>query len=174
MTDTFTETVEHQCRQMLHAAKRLDERGYILHVWGVNYEDATGKLPFGTTTVLMKTLEAQWRAKHRRRCVIVHVWPGNMTPSEREDMHRTGRVFDHPFTFKANVPRTRRLRIIVAALELMSALKTKRYGPTTGVGMLLRTELSDRFEFAGQGRGALTAVLRVLEMPDHRELLTHA
>lgn len=172
MTNTFTETVEYQCRQMLHAAKRLDERGYIMHVWGVNRDDPTAAPPYGTTTALMQALTKEWCAKHRRRCVIVHVWPNSMPPLEWDDLWRTGRVFDHPFRFVTNVPRTRRLRIIVAALELMSATTQGRGNPTMGTGMLLRTELSDRFEFAGEGRGALTAVIRVLEMPDHWALLT--
>lgn len=168
--NTFTSVVEHQCRQMLHAAKMLDERGYIVHVWAVNPSDPEHPLPFGMTTRAVHDAARDWTKRYRRKTVRIDVW-SKAQGRDYEDLQRTGKVFNYPFAFTCCVPRTRRLRIIVASLELMSATTKGRGGQVTGTGMLLRTELSDRFEFRGEDAGAFRAVLSILHMPDHREAL---
>lgn len=164
----FTTVVEAQCRHMMHMAQRLDERGYIVFVHKLNDWGDTDAFLYAYFDGGLKLFFRAWRKRERRAVVTVDVFPD---PKDRKAISVDSKPFDHPFSFKVDVPRRLSCRGLVASLELMAATTKGRGGKVTGTGMLLRTELSDRFEFKGNDRGALTAVLHVLEMPHHRDIL---
>lgn len=166
---TFESAVQRQCDYLLRAARRLDERGYAVIVHRLNPESTQSNLPFGYFNGALEQYAKCWIKEHKCKSVLVHIWPhaGEELLKSMVD----GKVFDRPFTFIANVPRALRCRGLVAALELMSSISTGR-GSKRGAGIFHCSRMSDRFEFKGEGRNALEAMLRMLDMPQHRELLT--
>lgn len=169
MSTTFAEVIDLQCAHMARAAKRLDDKGYIVFVYNLNRFGESDAFPHRYFNGAMWEVFHQWRKANRRAVVSVRVVP---SAKHVELIQKDGKPFDHPFTFVANIPRARRCREIVAALELMATTQKGRSGPAKGVGMLRQTQLSDRFEFIGEDRAAFETLLRVLEMPHHKALLT--
>lgn len=166
---TFAELIDLQCAHMTRAAKRLDDKGYIVFVYNLNRYGENDAFPHRYFNGAMWEVFNQWCKANRRQVISVRVVPA---PKHVELIQKDGKPFDHPFTFIANIPRAKRCREIVAALELMATTQKGRHGAANGVGILRRTELSDRFEFVGEDRAAFETLLRVLEMPHHRALLT--
>jgi hypothetical protein len=154
---TFTTVVEKQCQRMLAAAKRLDERGYIVLVWCRN-KDPEGAAPYGIATIMLRETIKAWKQKYRRSPVVVNVQPLRQTVADVEAIF-AGHIFDASFRFEVTIQRATKLRAIVVALELLT-------------GLLERTEKQGGYVFSGEGRTAFEALLRVLEMPHHRELMT--
>lgn len=166
---SFTTVVEHQTKQMLAAAKMLDDRGYIVQIWQANKLDPEGKAPFGFTTGLMRELVKCWKQKHRRAPVVVDVHSSRMTTDDREKLFENGRVFDYPFHFMVSIQRTTRLRHIVVALQLLSRVECQ--GRVSGNGVLLCRMKSNTFTFHGEGREQFQMVMRVLHYEHHREAM---
>lgn len=166
---TFSETIETQCAHLRAIGKRIDERGYCVILHGANREGENPKLPHGMIAFAASRMVHQWAKSHRRKIAVVNVW---VTGKDKLAVDKGANPFDGGVFFTCNVPRSRHLRPLVAVLEMSSTTQKGRSGATTGVGFLRRTELHDRFEFKGEGREALESMLRVLEMPCHREMLT--
>lgn len=165
---SFSDTIETQCAHLRAIGKRIDERGYCVILHGVNREGENPKLPYGPMMYVTDRFVKKWAKASRRKIAVVNVWvhhkdkgrvDGGMNP------------FDCNPVFECSVPRSRHLRPMVAVLEMSSTTQKGRRGTTTGVGFLQGTELSDRFEFRGDGRVALESLLRILDMPCHREML---
>lgn len=165
---TFNETIETQCAHLRAVGKRIDERGYCVILHGVNREGENPKLPHGMMSFTVNRMVRQWAKAGRRKVAVVNV---HVYPQDKQKVDKGTSPFDCRLTFECTVPRSRHLRPLVAVLEMASTTQRGRSGSTTGVGFLRSTELSDRFEFRGDGREALESVLRVLEMPCHREML---
>lgn len=165
---TFTETIEAQCAHLRALGKRIDERGYCVILHGVNREGENPKLPHGLFAFSANRLVRQWAKAGRRKIAVVNVW---IQPRDKSKVDKGANPFDCDLFFECTVPRSRHLRPLVAVLEMSSTTQKGRSGATTGVGFLRGTELSDRFEFKGEGKQALESLLRVLEMSCHREML---
>lgn len=165
---TLTEVIETQCAHLRAIGKRIDERGYCVILHGVNREGENPKLPHGMVSFTANRMVRQWAKAGRRKVAVVNVW---VSPHDKGRVNGGMNPFDCKLSFECTIPRSRHLRPLVAVLEMSSTAQSGRSGATTGVGFLHRTELSDRFEFKGEGREALEGVLRVLEMSCHREML---
>lgn len=166
----FEQAVQRQCAHMIRLAQRIDERGYGVMVHGLNKSQSSSLWPYSYYVGGTNRFYDAWRTEFKRKTVLVHVWPkvnGDQLLTEID-----GKWQEREFRFYLNVGRAVKLRPIIAALELMAETRKGRFGATRGGGILSCTQLSDRFEFTGSGRAALTTVLRVLEMPHHREILT--
>lgn len=152
---TFTEVTKVQCDAMMGAAKRLDEKGYLLAFF--NYYDPryharqkNPKLPYDAINKVLWAMFQTWRKEHGRRVISILVWPDGGT-----DRTKMAGPFDCDFLFEVVVPRTTRLRII-----------------TTALGFILpKQDKSSGFTFKGRGKVALQNVIKILDMPDHREML---
>lgn len=165
---TLTETIETQCAYLRALAKRVDERGYCVILHGVNREGENPKLPHGLIAFSAHRMVRQWAKEGRRKIAVVQVW---LQPKDKIKVDKGENPFTCDIVFDCSIPRSRHLRPLVAVLEMSSTTQKGRYGSTTGVGFLRGTELSDRFEFKGEGREALESLLRVLEMSCHRDML---
>lgn len=166
---TLSETIEVQCACLRAIAKRIDERGYCVILHGVNREGENPKLPHGLIAFSANRMVRQWAKAGRRKIAVVNV---HITPQDKmQKVDEGANPFNCNLLFECTLPRSRHLRPLIAVMEMSSTMQNGRSGATTGVGFLHRTELSDRFEFKGEGREALEGLLRVLEMPCHREML---
>ena len=164
-----TDALEAQFAIMRVQAKRADERGYMVLVHGLN-PDANdyGFLYAGFSMGLQKFFEARRARGSGRRIVVVNVYPAQAAAI-------TGKPFDGPLHFSVELPRTRSWRSICATLALMSAKNVRNQSgwayEKRGTGVFTWTEKSGSHEYTGDGRTALETLLRILEIPQHRDAM---
>lgn len=173
MDGPFTAALQAQANLMVSAGRSLDTRGYAVVVVGLNADATSDRFLFpylsGGMTQFLKVFGP---AAGLRRPPIIRVNPHCRTVQEREALTQSGKVFDGPFNFCLTIGKTRQFQPVLAALELFGSVRTGRYDKNPkGAGVFTVTRMSDYVEVAGSGKDALTALLRILEMPQHRECL---
>lgn len=181
MPATFVEAVASQCRLLTHASKRLDEAGYMVLVHGLNRDTLDGRFMYGHIAGGLESFGKMWARARGLTLVTVDVWPyKDDYPAIRE----SGKPFDHGFSSTTTLRLVRRYKPIIAALEIVSARmeaidpeerrkrlkEAKRY--RNGTGVLTMEAMPEEVKFYGSGRPALEVIMRILNMPDHRHLLT--
>lgn len=168
---TVEDLVKQQTTHLLREARRIDEKGYAVFIHHLNSDGATSHLYRYFSGAFDNFLD-----DIRQHPIIVHVWPD---VTKLPDILRTGRVFDYPLRFKCILPRIRRILPIVAAVELMGTTTTTARKDTgykrriQGAGTLFEVRsCSSSSAVTGSSKDALLALLRVLDMPHHRAVLT--
>lgn len=163
MTRTLSDTLAPQLEQLTKLARMADERGFMIVLvgppdgWKRKYTTIVDKRLFGYFSGGMSKFLEEYKRLTGRRVLRIIVQEPDPTGA---------------FSFNFDVPMLVRFKPLVAALDLFSRERKGRYAPMpTGPGFLTCTRYSDRFEYLGHGKNALTAVVRVLEMPHHREIL---
>lgn len=178
---TFTGALQLQCDIILKIARRLDEKGYAVVAYKMNPDASHERHPYTYLLGALARFATDWGevvSKHRsrvtaRRPIFVNVWPQEWVGTARQDLEvvrRTGRVFDHPFTFRCMIPVRVRYREIHAALAVMTH-KANAFGGQQVTDRLNSRKRSDTIEYMGSTRDQLEILLRVLEMPQHQKIL---
>ena len=182
---TYTEAVQLQCDIMLKVAKRLDERGYAVIVHWLNPDAKHEKHPYGLFLGALDRFAKDW-AKHWsagkaraevKRPVFINIWSqqrsyvkgkGCIIPDDAREC-----LLERPFSFSCRLPWRDRYKSIHAALELMSVQHNTTKNIVTGTGCLIGafSEHGDFVEYRGNKKEQLEILLRVLDMPHHREML---
>jgi hypothetical protein len=160
-----------QCEWLMKQARRAAQHGYYLSITGLNkyMEAAELQFPFSYIGGGMSQLIDAWNAENKTRILKVVV-----SPKDTELMLRG------PLVFSCDIPKRAWSREIIAALQLISAFKKhipwkERTGPSPtyqGAGLLKVEERSDLYVVRGESSDALQGFLRILEMPQHKKLLT--
>lgn len=181
MSETYTEALQKQCDLMLKIAKRLDEKGYAVLFHKLNpvaaHEQHTYAYFLGAVTRFAGDW-SEFRSRGRSRRTVVHpvflhVWPQEWCGTVRQDIElvrRTGKVFDHPFNFRCQIPVRVRYRSIHASLAVMTNNVKRGERATTSDRLNVRP-LSDTLEYVGDTKDQLEILLRILDMPQHRKIL---
>jgi hypothetical protein len=163
-TEGFHAAITRQTELMLKMARQAEQRGYFLVLTGLNDTATKNKYLFsylqgGFTEFFKRWCEANGR-KYVRIAVHVVLYPGNP------------RIDAGTLTWRFKLPRTKRFRPIIAALETMGRRRTSRRDPTGyGSGPLMITELPGYFEISGRDRSSLELAVAMLDMPHHRAIL---
>jgi hypothetical protein len=161
---TFTEAVQAQTTIMLNIAKRLDERGYAVIFHDQKLET---QLCHGIVTIANEV-----GGKRRRRPVIVEVrinWPARKTALK--DGSWLTQPISVPFTFRCRVNSTKAYAPIHAALSMMCVERPRRWVQASDT-IIEKYPMSTMVEYTGRGKNLLEIMIRVLDMPQHRAILT--
>ena len=167
MMALYADALRVQCEAMLTQAKRADERGYCVLVHGLNSGALDNGFLYGPFAgALLRWLEER-RSNAARRVAVVNVFPEAAAAT-------TGKPFDGALSFSLELPKTRSWRPICSAIELMSAKRERVEGvyQTRGTGVFVWKPMSSCHHYSGSGRTALETLLRILEIPHHRRIMT--
>lgn len=175
--NTFTEAVQLQTTIMLKIAKRLDEKGYAVMVHGLNRDGKNERYLYtyfsgATPRFLYNWAAHKWGAgplNKRRKPVIVHIHP---SMASWELVAKTGNVTGNPLAFSCSIPNRKHFKPIHASLDLMCKKYDRRTRSWGGNGVLEAEVGSDVIHYRGKDKDELELLLRVLDMPPHREILT--
>jgi hypothetical protein len=155
---------QHQNELMARMAKQAETHGFCIVHHAANPHTTNDRL-FNFFAGGFGIMFDAWCRIHGRKYIRINVWSHeNLGPPAIR-------------SWAFEIPRTRRLRGIVAALDLFCdnykgvsnyELRTL----TKNASRPLSLHHSDRFEYQGKDATSLKLVLEVLRVPDHRQILT--
>lgn len=176
---TVTEIAQAQTDQVLAFAKQLDERGYALMVHRLNPEGHNHKNMYGPISgAIAKLLVDTYKGG-----VAVHLWPE--AKSEASVIAGHTKLLDTSFMFTCRIPNRVGYRPLHAMLEMTAtvtipakvsypadrALASVTPERTFGSGSIRVTRKGDWSEILGRGRNELGLLIKIFDMPGHREIL---
>lgn len=170
---TVTEIAQAQTDQVLAFAKQLDERGYALMVHRLNPEGRNHRNMYGPISgAIAKLLVDTYKGG-----VAVHLWPE--AQSEASVIAGHMKLLDTSFMFTCRVPNRAGYRPLHAMLEMTATVLVPRHRKdgvdfpdrSMGAGPIRVTRKGDWSEILGQGRNELGLLIKIFDMPGHREIL---
>lgn len=170
----FPGYVASQVRQLEKLAAFAQERGYWLWFRALSNEPLLPNMIARSASNALQRMLADHADAYGRRHplpITVSLYPVSMEAS------RVGgkMVLDDPVDPNArigvafNIPNRVKFKPIVGALSLIS--ETQEHLVQPGRTLFTHHPMSDRHEYYGRGKAALSAVLPIFDMPENRALL---
>ena len=151
---------------MLRMAKQAETYGFCIVHHAVNPHTKNDKL-FNFFAGGFGAMFDAWCRTHGRKYIRINVW-------SYEDKNGTPTTIRN---WSFEIPRTRRLRGIVAALDLFcdkykGSINYELHPLIKNSSRPWCIQRSDRFEYHGKDSTSLKLVIEVLRVPDHQRILT--
>lgn len=161
---TFSEALEDQLAIMRAAAQSIEKRGYAVLVHNCYGPDMAEPFGFGYLNGGFSKFTYTWARTNRSRHLIIDVVYNRV----RERPTRWREVFDKPFSFQLHIPNLKVYAPIFAVLELM-AIQVK---DNRGGKRLHYDKATSYTSVRGEDKDQLDVLLKILNMPQHRAILT--
>ena len=153
--ETFEDATQSQCALMMNEARRVMERGYAIVYSGFNPNADKNDMPFGYFAGGFGAYIKQWNETHKHNYLTVNI----------------ARAVQPSFVASFRVPTTKRFAPLVVALDLVSVEINHRYRRDRGQAFTCM-RMTDNYEYRMYDKASLKIALGILDMPQHREMLT--
>jgi hypothetical protein len=157
MSETFEQAMALQCAIMMTEARRIDMRGYAILRCGLNQDATNNQRIYSYLSGAFEQFLGDWDIANKKRHVLIFL----RTPK------------DNTINFHFRVPTVKSHRPLLAALEIMAMKVSRSESWTKPRGAVLTVlAMSNQCQFRGFSADALKTVLNILDMPQHRAILT--